>query len=118
LLTGVVGDEPFDGVKVEHIVPNDAKKIIPDDFGSKGNPIGPLFSAGYKRVGKAPRKTLSIDVTDSVKDDLTHGRKVSGFRLQIPKGCNALDKKMRYIVFNGKTDSPDGPKLTLQLLEK
>jgi Domain of unknown function (DUF4838) len=118
LLTGVVGDEPFDGVNIEHIVPNDSKKITPGNFSSQGNPVGPLFPAGYKRTGKAPRKTLSIDVTDSVKGDLTHGRKVSGFRLQIPKGCNASDKKLRYIVFNGKADSADAPKLTLQLLEQ
>jgi Domain of unknown function (DUF4838) len=118
MIVNVVGSEPFDGVNIQHIISQESSKLTTGDFGSKGTFVGPLFQPGYKRGKKAPRKILSIDVTSSVKNDLAQNRKSSSFRLQIPKGCNASDKKVHFIIFNGKTDSSNAPKLKLELLGK
>lgn len=118
MIVNVVGKEPFDGVDVHHIVAKDPSKVSKEDYGSKSTFIGPIFQPGYKRGKKTPRKVLSIDVTESVKKDIANKRKSSSFRLQIPKGCNATDKEIHFIIFNAKLDSDNAPKLKLELIEK
>jgi len=118
MIVNVVGSEPFDGVDVHHIVAKDPSTVSKEDYASKSTFVGPIFQPGYKRGKKAPRKVLSIDVTESVKKDIANKRKSSSFRLQIPKGCNALDKNIHFIIFNNKADSSNAPNLKLELLEK
>lgn len=114
----VVGDEPFDGVVVKHIIPTDASTTTSPDYSVSGKTVGPLLPPGYKRGKAHPDKPLSIDVTEFVREDLGEERKSSCFRLQSPSGCTENNKKLHYIIFNGKTDSAVAPKLSLQIVEQ
>jgi uncharacterized protein DUF4838 len=116
-LKSTVGVEPFDKILLEHFIPVDTSKVSLQDFNSKGQVTGQLLPAITIRKNFKTPKVISLDVTEWVKKDIAAKRKVSAFRMRISNGCTANDKKIHFLVFEGKKDKKNGPELKIQTIK-